>query len=101
MAVDKDLLVVAARNGLTPPTELDPGHMLERKTLAELSGAPFDEQYVLGQIQDHEVQVALFEDAAREAQNPEIRAFAQQHLPQIQQHLEMARALRPQVVRGS
>jgi putative membrane protein len=38
-------------------------------------------------VKDHEKTVALFENAATNVKDPEIKAFAQQTLPVLKQHL--------------
>jgi putative membrane protein len=58
------------------------------------AGAAFDREYKLAQIQAHEWTIELFEEASDEATVPEpMQAFAEQTLPALRQHLEMARAL--------
>jgi putative membrane protein len=56
--------------------------------------AKFDERYVktFG-IAAHEDAIKLFEEAARETKDPDVKAFAEKTLPGLKHHLEMAKAL--------
>lgn len=56
--------------------------------------AKFDERYVQSfGIKAHEDTIKLFEEAAREAKDSDVKAFAQKNLPTLQQHLQMAKTL--------
>lgn len=53
----------------------------------------FDAAYANNQVSAHQEAVKLFTDAANNAADTDIKAFAQETLPVLQQHLEMAQAL--------
>ncbi|MBD9629547.1 DUF4142 domain-containing protein [Pseudomonas sp. PDM20] len=53
----------------------------------------FDAAYANNQVSAHEEAVKVFTDAANHAADADIKNFAQQTLPVLQQHLEMARDL--------
>ncbi|MCP8466272.1 DUF4142 domain-containing protein [Pseudomonas sp. ZM23] len=53
----------------------------------------FDAAYANNQVGAHEEAVKLFTDAANNASDTDIRKFAQDTLPVLQQHLEMAQDL--------
>ncbi|MBB4864770.1 putative membrane protein [Pseudomonas nitritireducens] len=53
----------------------------------------FDAAYANNQVGAHEDAVKLFTDAANNSADTRIKAFAQQTLPVLQQHLEMAQEL--------
>jgi putative membrane protein len=55
---------------------------------------------VRGEVKDHEKAVKLFQKEAQSGQDPELKQFAQQTLPKLQQHLQMAQQL-DQQARGS
>jgi len=78
--------------------ELPSGPTLVQKSKLKLidSGddAKFDERYVKSfGVKAHEDTIKLFEEASRDAKDPEVKAFAQKALPSLQHHLDMARAL--------
>ncbi|AVS78602.1 DUF305 domain-containing protein [Paracidovorax avenae] len=61
------------------------------KLLGTADGADFDKRYMESMgLQAHRDTIELFEKGARDARDPEVKAFAQKTLPKLQQHLEMA-----------
>lgn len=66
------------------------------RLLAELrqhEGDMLDRHYVAQQIQSHEESELLYRTYAETGDVPLLKAFAQQNLPMIREHLRMARAL--------
>lgn len=93
-AVDKELKVLAQRKGFQLPVELEGGKLRLMENLRQLDGAAFDEEYADEVAVDaHEDTVELFEDAAEDADDDEVRAFAAKHLPALKNHLEMGHKL--------
>ena len=92
-AKDK-LLRIAARHNLTLPGTLPAATQKELDTLARLSGAGFDRQFMqeVG-LKDHESDIALFEQAAKEAASDNLREFAKSTLPALRDHLSTATRL--------
>ncbi len=60
------------------------------RNLSRKEGVAFDKSYVSMMVDQHEADVKLFERAARDAEDAEVRAFASRHLPSLQQHLQRA-----------
>lgn len=89
---------IAAQKGVQPPVSLTGTHESRLEQLRDASGQEFDSMYVqqVG-VQAHEQAVSLFQRAAEQAQDPEVRSFAQSTLPVLEQHLEEARELAGQV----
>jgi predicted outer membrane protein len=50
----------------------------------------FDKAYLEQMVDDHESVVKLFEKHAKEGEDADVVAFARQHLPKLQQHLQHA-----------
>lgn len=63
------------------------------RNLSRKEGAEFDKSYVKMMVDQHEADVKLFERAARESEDSEVRSFASRHLPSLQQHLQRANNL--------
>ncbi len=87
---NQDLMGIANRKGIQVPTEMMPRHKATYDRLAGLSGAEFDRQFLQAQVQAHQQAVQLFENASKNAQDPDIKAFAAQYLPALRDHLKMA-----------
>ncbi|WP_149540250.1 DUF4142 domain-containing protein [Siccirubricoccus phaeus] len=92
-AVNEQLLALARSKGVTPPTALDPGRVNANRQLAQLSGPAFDQQYMLQQVQDHQLQAALYQQQALNGMDPDVKAFATRYLPVIQAHGQSAQRI--------
>lgn len=58
--------------------------------LQSLSGTDFDRSYMRQAVKDHKKDIAAFKKEAADGKNPEIRDWAEQTLPALEQHLKMA-----------
>ena len=85
---------LATKKGMEPPTGPSALQTTEITALKALTGGAFDAMYVnrIG-VASHEATVEMFEQASREAQDPEVKAMAEKTLPKLREHLEHARAL--------
>ncbi len=93
-AVNKELkALAAAKNVSLPGQPAEP----ERATLQELrdrTGAAFDQLYIQKAAVDaHVTANRLFETAAKESQDAQVRDFAVRTLPMLSDHYSMSRAL--------
>ena len=78
--------------GVTPaeaPMRLDDKHAKMLKDLSEKKGADFDKQYVKDQQAAHKDTISLFEDYSKHGDNPQLKTFATNTLPTLQQHKTM------------
>lgn len=93
--VDGELKALAATKKVTLPAGPSLGQKAELKLIDAGDNDKFDERYTrqFG-IKAHEDTIKLFEEAANEAKDPEVKAWAQKTLPGLRHHLEMARALK-------
>jgi putative membrane protein len=58
--------------------------------LQGLSGSDFDRAYITLMVQDHQTDVAKFQDESQDADSPRVRELASASLPVLQQHLSLA-----------
>ena len=86
-------LVENGKLKVTLPTALDPDHQKKLDDLKAKSGRDFDSAYDRMQVQAHQEAVALFEQYAREGENPNLKAWAAKTLPHLKEHLVMAQRL--------
>jgi len=85
----------AAGAGVTPPTgEVDSS--LQGKT-----GKDLDKAYVDAMVADHEKDIAMFENAAKNASTPGARKLASDALPTLRKHLKSAQDLQKKMVASS
>jgi putative membrane protein len=61
--------------------------------LAQLRGREFDVAFKEQVIEDHQKVIGLFEKQARQGTDPELKAFAERHLPRLREHLAAAERL--------
>lgn len=98
-AANAELRQIAQRADLDvadDPTLMDRAKAM----ILDLRDDSFDEAYVNNQVNAHEESIELFQRAVQ-SDNPEIRAFAQQKLPTLQEHLRMAKELKATYDRNS
>jgi len=72
----------------------------ERDNLTKKHGLEFDRSYISLMVKDHKDDIDEFEKAAKNANDPDIRAFAQRNLAMLQQHLDSAQRLNKRVGRS-
>ncbi|HSJ75596.1 MAG TPA: DUF4142 domain-containing protein [Gemmatimonadales bacterium] len=94
---NNQLLQIASQKGMSLPKALPADMKQERDKLAGLSGAEFDRMYMSHMLKDHEKDVKEFEMQAEKGNDPALRSFAQETLPTLRQHLELARTVAAQV----
>ncbi|MCY1399401.1 hypothetical protein D3C76_640050 [compost metagenome] len=87
-----ELKKLAQDNNLKISDDPSMGDQAKAKVL-NIRDESFDAAYANNQVNAHEEAVKLFKDAAENADDPEIKQFAQATLPVLQQHLEMAQQL--------
>ena len=62
--------------------------------LSTADGEDFDRRYAESMgVEAHEDNIELFEKASKEAEDADVKAYAQKTLPKLQEHLKMAREL--------
>jgi putative membrane protein len=93
---DKELMAIAAKKNVVPPSSPDAARSAVATQLSALSGTAFDQQYLSSQRQDHELQIKLYTDEAQTGTDPELRAFAAKYLPILQRHLAEVQGIIPQ-----
>jgi len=88
-----ELKALATKKGWTLPTEPDSSHKSTLDTLKSKNGADFDKEYVEEMVDDHETDVKAFEDKAKNATDPDLKAFAEKTLPTLRKHLDAIKAI--------
>jgi putative membrane protein len=78
---------------VTPPPKLDPKHLEMYKELQSAHGDAFDALYVRQQLLAHRETLAVMQGYAANGREPELRRFASETVPIIQDHLRMLQQL--------
>lgn len=92
-AANNELKALAAAKHVAVPANLDVKHQKMLTKLAEQDESGFDKAYGKAQMKAHDEAVSLFEKAAAEATDPQVKAFAAKTLPTLKHHKEMASKL--------
>jgi putative membrane protein len=90
---NEDLKSLASRKGVELPDDIEPGQKMARGKLEKLSGAEFDKEFVQQLITDHKKAIDLFEGAAKDAKDGDVKSFADSTLPTLRGHLQHAESL--------
>jgi putative membrane protein len=96
------LQAIAKQKGMTLPKELNAEHKATMKSLQSKKGAEFDAAYMAAMKKDHVKTIALFEAATGPTFNDaELKAFATQSLPVLQEHHQMVESTQGQSSQAS
>jgi putative membrane protein len=90
---NKSLMTLANSKNVMLPKELDKKHKDLYEKLAKLQGREFDKEYMRNMVEDHEGDVASFKLAATFVQDSELKAWVNQVIPVITEHLRMAKEI--------
>jgi len=85
-----ELKAIAQRKNIALPTDVPSKHKALQQRLSKLSGAAFDRAYMKEMVKDHHHDVAAFQKESRSGKDPDLKAFASNTLPTLQDHLRMA-----------
>jgi len=84
---------VASTKNLPLPNDLPSDAKREADKLNELSGTQFDKEYMKDMLSDHKKDVSLFRSTAKSAKDSDVKQFASETLPTLEQHLQMAQTI--------
>ncbi len=88
---------LAAQKGVALSSALPPDMKNDIDRLTKLSGAAFDKMYMSMMVKDHKKDVSEFEKETSKADDANVKSFAQQTLPTLREHLQMAESVASKV----
>jgi putative membrane protein len=94
---NEKLMAIAEQKAIQLPQELSGDAQQKYEEMQQLSGAEFDEAYMDEMVEDHEKDIAVFEQQAQAGQDPDLRVFAEETLPTLREHLKLAQEAQSQV----
>jgi len=86
---------IASRKGVELPSEPGGKNKAMKDHLAKLSGEEFDKAYMSHMLKDHKKDVAAFKAESENGQDPDIKQFATETLPTLEDHLKQAETVTP------
>src|SRR5206468_7269700 len=87
---NRKLMDLAQTKGLTPPTDLRKGDRREIDKMAGMDPNKLNNAYMKDMVKDHKKDVKAFEKEAKGAKDPDVKRFASETLPVLQELLRMA-----------
>ena len=86
---NQELMQLVMQKQVELPTEMSTQNTATIDRLSELSGTSFDTAYKQAMIDSHNQAIALFQAQSQQGQDPQLKAWATQKLPNLQAHLKM------------
>jgi putative membrane protein len=95
-AVNSELMGIASSKNVK--VDNDDNKDRTYKRLSNKSGNDFDREFIAHMVDEHEKDIKLFEKAANDAKDPEVRSFASKHVGHLREHLAQAQSLQRSIV---
>jgi putative membrane protein len=93
-AINDDLKALAAQKGVTLPNSLDAEHQGMVDKMAALKGSGFDDAYINGMIQAHQMDAKAFKAESAATHDADIKYFLDKSIPVVESHLQQVTALK-------
>ena len=84
---------IASEKGVSLPQEPSAKHKATKERLSKLSGSAFDKAYMADMVKDHTTDVADFRKESTTGKDTDVKNFAQQTLPTLEDHLKQAKSV--------
>jgi putative membrane protein len=92
---------LASQKNVDLPPDLSAKDSATKATLEKLAGEQFDQAYMKAMVKDHKKDVSDFRQESTSAQGPDVKKFAAQTLPTLEDHLKQAESIAPPVTAPS
>ena len=97
---NNELKKIAGKKDVKLPAALEGKHKSTVDKLTKLKGEEFDREYMSTMVDDHKETIDTFQKEADKGSDPDLKKFAQDQLPILKKHLEMAEQTQKQVSRS-
>lgn len=88
------LMRIALQNGWDAPKQISAEQRKTLEKLSKLKGDAFDQAFMQeAGMKDHTKDIELFEKQAKDGKEPQLIAFAEETLPTLKSHLQMAKKI--------
>jgi putative membrane protein len=89
---NQQLMQIAQQDGVNLPPAASRKESHTENKLQGKTGAAFDKAFVEHALTDHEKDIKKFQTELQNTKSPQLKAWIEQTLPALRQHLELARA---------
>jgi len=86
-----------AQAGVSVPPELKAEDRAKLEAMRNQSGRDFDRTYMRTMVSDHRQGIAMYQQQVRQGDSQELKTYAADSLPVMQQHLQQAQIIANQV----
>jgi putative membrane protein len=94
---NEQLMQIAQQKGIELPKEPSEEAQKIYEELQQKSGQEFDQAYMDEMVSDHEEDVETFQEYSGSGQDSDLTSFAEETLPVLQEHLELAQQTHKQI----
>jgi putative membrane protein len=91
---------LASSKGVTLPDAPNAKQKATKARLEKLSGDQFDKACMKDMLKDHKQDVAAFQKESNSGKDSDVKSFANQTLPTLQDHLKSAESITPTVTQA-
>lgn len=86
--INEQLMAISMKKKIPVSTSLNGKGQQAESDISQNEGSAFDKAYVVQMIKDHEDAIKLFEDAADDVNDAELKDFVTKNLPTLKKHLD-------------
>jgi putative membrane protein len=86
-----DLIEITSKKGMPVPMELDEKHQLLYDKLSKKNAEDFDKAYAKRLVKEHKKNICRFKKEAKRGKDAELKQYASNTVPVLQQHLEKSK----------
>jgi putative membrane protein len=90
---NRELIAILDQKGIHVPKMPPDADREKADRLSKVRGNDFDREYMNEMLKDHQKAVSLFEQEARDGQDPDLKGFAAKTLPTLREHLKLAEGI--------
>ncbi|WP_310588840.1 DUF4142 domain-containing protein [Dyadobacter alkalitolerans] len=91
---NEELKALAQQKNITLPMSVSDEKQKKIDELSKKKAAEFDKDYISFMVDDHKEDISEFEEAASDAKDAEVKAWAAGKVPTLKHHLEMAQGIK-------
>lgn len=92
--MNENIKILSAKKNITLPADEGEKSKKEVEKISEKTGNIFDRAYVEMMIENHVKEIRHFEEAEKEASDPDIKSFASETLPMLRKQLASSEELK-------
>ncbi|QCR25154.1 DUF4142 domain-containing protein [Pontibacter sp. SGAir0037] len=90
----EEMRSAATSKNIMLPDSMSSEHQDKLQSLRDKTGAEFDRDYMDMMVSSHDETISLFEDAAENLEDPDVKSMASAKLPTLRQHREQAQQIK-------